>query len=92
MKDWLYEFMVVLAYSKRTQLAIIIGFVGYFVILMWGAYQLSDFNLSGSMSSISDVIKQKLSKHYHKIALGCLLSFLLTAISCYKRDKKRFYR
>lgn len=92
MKDWLYEFISVLAYSKRTQLAIILGFLGYFVILALGAYQLSDFELSGSMSSFSDVIKQKLLKHYDKIALGCLLSFLGMALTFYKRDKKSFYR
>ncbi|PHR65702.1 MAG: hypothetical protein COA51_04150 [Idiomarina sp.] len=92
MKDWIYEFISVLGYSKRTQLAIILGFLGCFVILVLGAYQLSDFELSGSMSSISDVIKQRLSKYYHIIALGCLLSFLGTALTFYKKDKKRFYR
>lgn len=92
MKDWFNEFLVILAYSKRTQWAIILGVVGFVVIQVWGGYQLSNFELSGPMSSITDVIKQKFLRHYDKAALGCLLSFWGTAITLYKKDRKRFYR
>lgn len=92
MKDWFNEFLVILAYSKRTQWAIILGVVGFVGIQVWGDYQLSNFEMTGPMSSITDVIKQKLLRHYDKAALGCLLSFWGTAITLYKKDRKRLYR
>lgn len=92
MKDWFNEFLVILAYSKRTQWAIILGVVGFVGIQVWGDYQLSNFEMTGPMSSITDVIKQKLLRLYDKAALGCLLSFWGTAITLYKKDRKRLYR
>lgn len=91
MKDWFNDLLIVLTYSKRTQLAIVLGIVGYFLILVWGHYQLSDFELSGSMSSFSELIKQKLLQRYDKVALGCLVSFWGTAIVFYKKDRKRLF-
>ncbi|MFL1467578.1 hypothetical protein [Marinobacter sp. HN1S83] len=92
MKDWFNETLVILAYSKRTQWAIVLGVVGFFGIQVWGNYNVSNFELSGPVSSITEVIKHKFLRQYDKVALGCLLSFWGTAITLYKKDRKRFYR
>jgi len=91
-KDWFTEVLVILAYSKRTQWALILGMMGFIGITLWGDYQLANFELSGNFTAIGDVIKQKLLRHYDKAALGCLLSFWFTAIKLYRKDRKRFYR
>lgn len=90
-KDWFAEFSVVLSHSNRTQLALFLGVFGFVAIHVWGDYQLSNFELSGQMSSIGEVIKDKLLRRYDKVALGCLISFFLLAIKLYRKDKKRLY-
>ncbi len=91
MKDWFAEFLVVLSHSKRTQLAVCLGVFGFAAIHLWGNYQLSNFELSGHMSSIGEVVKENLLRRYDKVALGCLISFFLLAIKLYRKDKKRLY-
>ena len=91
MKDWFAEFLVVLCHSKRTQLAVFLGVFGFVAIHVWGDYHLSTFELSSHMSSTGKVIKDKFLTRYDKVALGCLISFLLLAIKLYRKDKKRLY-
>jgi hypothetical protein len=90
-KDWFSEFLVILCHSKRTQLVVLLGVFGFVAIHLWGDYQLSNFELSGHMGPIGEVIKEKILRRYDKVALGCLISFFLLAIKLYRKDKKRLY-
>lgn len=91
MKDWFFEFLLVLSYSRKTQWAIILGALGYIVINIIGTYMLHDFHLTGLLEPMTDVVKDKLSGKYDKAALGCLGSFWLLAVKLYRKDKKRLY-
>lgn len=53
MKDYFTEILMVIAYSGRTQAAIILGAIGFIVIILVGDYYLANFQLSGQMSGLT---------------------------------------
>lgn len=91
MKDWFYEFLTILAFSRKTQFVIIVGMIGYLAFNVIGSYMLRDFQLTGFFAPLSDVVKDKLIGKYNNAALGCLVYSWLLAIKLYRKDKKRFY-
>jgi hypothetical protein len=91
MKEWFFELLFVLSYSRKTQWAIILGALGYIFINLLGNYMLNNFHLTGILEPMTYFVKDKLSGKYDKAALGCLGSFWLLAIKLYCKDKKRFY-
>lgn len=89
MRDAFYEFLAVLAYSTRTQWAILAG-VGFFVgITLLGDYFTSHFEIYGLLSPLTDVIREKIAHRYDKAAWASLGAFFLLAIKLYKKDRKR---
>lgn len=91
MPNWLIEFVYVLALSKRTQWAIILGIVFFIGINLLGQHMLRNFELHGSAKSIQDVIIHKMAKKYDKAAFVALIPFLVLAYKLYQKDKKRFW-
>lgn len=85
-----YEFLYVLSLSKRTQFALILGVVFYFVILLVGKYYIAEIEFQGVMKSLEDAIVGKLLHRYDKLALFALVSFWVLAFKCYRKDHKRF--
>lgn len=92
MKDYFAEILIVIAYSGRTQAAILLGLFGFILINLVGDYYLDNFHLSGYMAPLTDVIKEKLLHRYDKAAWGILISFWWLAVKFYRKDKKKFYR
>lgn len=92
MKKWFYELLIVLALSKRTQLSIVIGIIGFFVINLWGNHHAQNIEFSGQMSAFEKAFKELILHRYDKLALGCLISFWLLAIKLFHKDKKRFHK
>ncbi len=91
MKDYFTEILVVIAYSGRTQAAIILGVIGFIVINLVGDYYLADFQLTGQFSSLTDVIKSKIAHRYDKAAWAALISCWWTAFKFYQKDKKKVW-
>ncbi|MFA5921536.1 MAG: hypothetical protein WC856_09625 [Methylococcaceae bacterium] len=91
MKDYFTEILIVIAYSGRTQAAIIFGMIGFIAITLIGDHYLSNFHLSGQMSGLTDIIKEKLAYRYDKAAWGVLFSFWCLAFKLYHKDKKRLW-
>jgi len=94
MKDYFSGILIVIAYSGRTQAAIIlgmVGFIGFIVIDLVGEYYLENFQLSGQMSVLTDIIKDKFAHKYDKAAWGVLIGFWWTAFKLYQKDKKKFW-
>lgn len=91
MKDYFTEILMVIAYSGRTQAAIILGMIGFITINLVGDYYLDNFQLSGHMSGLTDIIKEKFAHRYGKAAWGVLLSFWWLAFKLYRKDKKRLW-
>lgn len=92
MKDYFTEILLVIAYSGRTQAAIIMGMIGFIVINLVGDYYLTNFQLVGPMAAFTDVIKEKLIHRYDKEAWGVLFSFWWLAAKFYRKDRKRLWR
>lgn len=91
MREALEEFLVVLAYSGKTQLAALFG-LGFFVgIMAAGDFFTSYVELHGILAPLTDVIREKIAYRYDKIAWAILFSFLLLAVRCYKKDRKRLF-
>lgn len=86
----LQEFLIVLAYSKRTQLALVFGIVFGLILWLAGEYFVSLISFVGPLAPLKDVIREKLMHRYDKAALMCFLGFLGLAAKLYLRDRKRF--
>lgn len=91
MVRWFEEFLVVLSYSKRTQLAIVLGITLFIGIHVLGYFVLSNFELQGPHRGLESVIVEKLAKKYDKAALVVLVLFLLEAVRSYRRARRRFF-
>lgn len=91
MKDYLTEILTVIAYSGRTQAAIIFGIIGFIVVNLVGYYYSSDFQLHGQYVGLTDVIKSKLAHRYDKAAWAVLIGFWWRAFKLYQKDKKKIW-
>ncbi len=92
MRDALEEFLVVLAYSTKTQLAVIFGLAFFVGTMVVGDYFTSHLEIHGILAPLTDVIREKIAHRYDKVAWGSLAGFFLLAVKCYKKDRKRLLR
>lgn len=69
-----------------------LGVVAFFAVNLLGNHILSDFELSGAMSPLTESIKGIIDQRYDKAAYACLFSSWALAFRLYRKDKKRFYR
>lgn len=91
MKGYFLEILIVIAYSGRTQAAILLGMAGFIVINLVGDYYLANFQLSGQFSVLTEVIRDKFVHKYDKAAWGVLIGFWWTAFKFYRKDKKKVW-
>ena len=91
LKDYFTEILYVIAMSKKTQWAIILGIVFFIGISLVGSHLTSSLQFNGPLKGLEDAIAGKLLKRYDKLALLALISFWVLAFKCYHRDKKRFW-
>lgn len=86
---WFEEFIIVLAYSGRTQLAIFFGVMFFFSTLILGDLFSSSLVPHGVLAPLADSIRPIILHRYEHAAWGILLGFLLLAVKCYRKDRKR---
>lgn len=89
MREALEEFLIVLAYSTKTQMAVLVGLTFCIGILMAGDYFSSHLALHGPLAPLTEMIREKIAHRYDKVAWATLGSFLVLAFKCYKKDRKR---
>lgn len=89
-RDYFTEVLYVLALSKRTQAALILGVVFFVGISLLGEFYVSRLHFSGPLAGLEQAVIPKLMKRYDKVALIALISFWVVAFKCYRRDKRRF--
>lgn len=89
MRADLDEFLVVLAYSAKTQWAILLGVVFFVVAMLAGDYFVSRFEIHGILAPLTEVIRDQIAHRYDKVAWAGLVSFLFYAFKCFRKDRKR---
>lgn len=89
MLEWFEEFLVILAHSKRTQLAILLGVTSFISILAAGEYLVGRVNIHGALAPLTDVVREALLGRYEKAAWACLGASMLLAIKGYRKDRKK---
>lgn len=92
MREAFEEFLVVLAYSTKTQLAVIFGLAFFVGTMVAGVYFTSHLEIHGILAPLTDVVREKIAHRYDKVAWGNLAAFFLIAVKCYKKDRKRLLR
>lgn len=91
MPNWLVEILYILAQSKRTQWAIILGIIFYFGIHLYGQYALANLENHVGVGGLKDILIHKIVKKYDKLAFFTLISFWVLAFRLYQKDKKRYW-
>ncbi|AJY50435.1 hypothetical protein [Halomonas sp. KO116] len=91
LKEYFSEILTVIAISKKTQWAIILGVVFFIGISLIGSHLTSNLQFTGPLKGLEDAVAGKLLKRYDKVALFALISFWVLAFKCYHRDKKRLW-
>jgi len=91
LKEYFSEILYVIAFSKKTQWAVILGAVFFIGISLIGSHLTSSLQFSGPLKGLEDAVAGKLLKRYDKVALFALISFWVLAFKCYRRDKKRLW-
>lgn len=91
LKEYFSEILYVIAISKKTQWAIILGIVFFIGISLLGNHLTSNLHFVGPLKGLEDAVAGKLLKRYDKVALFALVSFWILAFKCYHRDKKRLW-
>lgn len=89
MRDALAEFLVVFAYSTKTQLALLFGLIFLLGIMAAGYYFSSHFELHGLLAPLTDVVREQIAHRYDKVAWAALLSFVVLAFRFYRIDRRR---
>lgn len=89
---WLEEFLCVLAYSRRTQWAIILGAIGFVTIMVLGDHMASQMQFDGFLAPLAKPIGDALASRYDSAAWSFLGSLLLAAFKFYRKDRKRLLR
>jgi hypothetical protein len=87
---FLEEFIVVLSYSTKTQLSIFFGVAFFFGTLALGHHVASTLIAQGMFAPLMDALRPIIVHRYEKLAWGSLFGFMLLAVKCYKKDRKRF--
>lgn len=92
MINYLFEIFPIVAFSKRIQWALLFGVIGFFGIKLLGHHIVNDFEISGILAPLTEVIQFRIGQRYDDAAFACLFSSLTMAVRFYRKDRKRFYR
>lgn len=91
MREAFEEFLVVLAHSTKTQVAMLFGLTFFVGTMAMGDYFSGHVEIHGIPSLLANVIREKIAHQYDKVAWVTLFSFFLLAVRCYKKDRKRLH-
>lgn len=87
MKDYFLEIIYVIAMSKRTQFAFVMGILFFVGINLLGEYMATKIEFNGLLKSL----EHKLLRRYDRVALGALIAFWLLALKFYNKDKHKYW-
>jgi hypothetical protein len=85
----LEEVLLIVAHSRKTQVALTLAFVFPICIWLLGEYMVGGIQFTGPMSPLTDFVRDELMHRYDKVALTAFIGFLGAALASYRRDRRR---
>ncbi len=92
MKNSLTEILVVLAYSPRTQFALVLSLVSFAGFILAGEHLVGQIELHGLLAPLTEVVRERIGHRYDKAAWASLASCPLLAVKFYRKDHDRLLR
>ncbi len=89
MKAWIYEWVVVLAYSNSAQWKLVVTLLGAFLIWLLGEAALSDFEFPGVLAPMAEPIRGMFEGRFNGLTLAFLLPGLVAVGRQLRRDRER---
>lgn len=87
---FLEELLLTFAYSKKAQLAFILGPVFFILILLIGNHMADSIHFGGLFAPLADIIRSAIQLRYEHAALGALITFWVIAGKTLIRDRERY--
>jgi hypothetical protein len=91
MREAIAEFLVVVEHSRRTQIALVLAVLFFVGLQLAGLVFVGQFELHGILAPMTDIVRDRLMHRYDKAAWFALGGFLLTAVKCYRKDRRRLF-
>jgi hypothetical protein len=83
------EFFIVLAYSRRTQIALWLGTLFFVTTLITGTFLVGDLEFHGVLAPLTEPVRAALGQRFERLAWGTLGGFVMLAVRFYFKDRKR---
>ncbi len=87
---WLTDNLFVLLHSTRTQMALFVGLLSAFIVMIYGWFQVDAFELTGPLSPLTQILKPYFLHRYEALAFMVFLAFLKLAFRLFLDDRKRW--
>lgn len=91
MREVIAEFLLILAYSAKTQIALALGIVAFVGLQLLGVLLVGDFAFHGVLAPMTDTVRGMLLDKYEKLAWLALGTSLWVAVKLYRRDRNRLF-
>lgn len=91
MRETLDELFTVLAYSRRTQLVLVLGCLSFIASFALGAYMVGNLNFHGALEPLTGSVREVVARRYERLAWVSLGGFMLLAVRFYIKDHRRLY-
>ena len=89
MKDWLLEWLLVLAHSRRSQACLLVGLMFFLLTFILGHVLITRVEVGGVFASLSDSMRERLWNRYEKLAWTILATYLIATVRCLRKDRRR---
>lgn len=83
------EVLLVLERSTRTQVALVLGVIGFVSLLWLGDHLASRLIFEGALGPLQEVARERITGRSEKGAFAVLIMFWALAFRSYRRDRKR---
>ena len=91
MREPFFDILAAFSYSTRSQVAIFIGGICFFIIEFAGLYTLDSHAAADATSSLFGLVTDLFARRYGDLAWGVLLGSFWLAAVFYRKDKRKLW-
>lgn len=84
------ELLITFSYSKRAQLAAILGPIFFVAIMLLGHHLTSNLVFEGVMAPMTEIFRSAFMMRYEYLAWFALITFWVIAAKALIRDRKKY--